>query len=148
VIAVDTNVLVNAHRRDSKHHQRCSAALRAIAASGQPWALPWPCIAEFVCVVTNPGLFKSPSTGLEAADQVRAWRAVPTCRLLTETGRTEETFFQLLDASEHVIGPRVYDARIAAICLDHGVTELWTADRDYHRFPRLRTRNPVLEDLA
>jgi predicted nucleic acid-binding protein len=39
---------------------------------------------------------------------------------------------------------RVHDVRIAAICLTHGVCELWTADRDFSDFPRLRTRNPVV----
>jgi len=43
-----------------------------------------------------------------------------------------------------VAGPRIHDARIAAVCLAHGVTELWTADRDFSRFPALRTRNPCV----
>jgi toxin-antitoxin system PIN domain toxin len=144
MIAIDTNVLVHAHRRSSPHHARAAVAMRALVASGEPWALPWPCIAEFVCVVTNPRCFDNPSTAEEATDQVKAWRDVPSCRLLTETGLTEETFFQLI-VHRTVVGPRVYDARIAAICLDHGVRELWTADRDYALFPKLRTRNPLTE---
>src|SRR5699024_9884608 len=44
-----------------------------------------------------------------------------------------------------VVGPRVHDARIAAICLSHGISELWTADRDFSRFPALKTRNPLVE---
>jgi uncharacterized protein len=43
-----------------------------------------------------------------------------------------------------IAGPVVHDARIAALCLSHGVRELWSADRDFSRFPRLRTRNPLL----
>ena len=39
----------------------------------------------------------------------------------------------------------VHDARIAALCLSHGVRELWSADRDFSRFPALRTRNPLVE---
>ena len=42
-------------------------------------------------------------------------------------------------------GGAIYDARIAAICLDHGISELWTADRDFSRFPGLRVRNPLVE---
>jgi predicted nucleic acid-binding protein len=42
------------------------------------------------------------------------------------------------------VGGRVHDSRIAAICLLHGVDELWTADRDFGRFPALRTRNPLV----
>jgi predicted nucleic acid-binding protein len=33
---------------------------------------------------------------------------------------------------------------IAALCLHHGVSELWTADRDFTRFPALRTHNPLV----
>jgi predicted nucleic acid-binding protein len=36
----------------------------------------------------------------------------------------------------------VHDARIAACCLSNGVTELLTLDRDFSRFPQLKTRNP------
>jgi predicted nucleic acid-binding protein len=47
-------------------------------------------------------------------------------------------------AAGRISGPRVYDARIAAICLQHGVRELWTADRDFSRFPQLKTVNPLI----
>ena len=142
VIALDTNVLVYAHRRDFPQHERTLSAMAGLAATGEPWALPWPCVAEFVCVVTNPRYLPRPSSIAEAVDQVHAWREVPSCRLLTETGLTEETFFRLIEQAK-AVGPRVYDARIAAICLDHGVRELWTADRDFSRFPKLRTHNPL-----
>jgi predicted nucleic acid-binding protein len=45
--------------------------------------------------------------------------------------------------SGRIAGPRVHDARIAALCLAHGVRELWTADRDFSRFPSLATSNPL-----
>jgi len=40
---------------------------------------------------------------------------------------------------------RVPDVRIAALCLRHGVTELWSTDRDFSRFPALRVVNPLLK---
>lgn len=40
-------------------------------------------------------------------------------------------------------GPMIHDARIAAICLSHGVKKLWTCDRDFARFPSLRHENPL-----
>jgi predicted nucleic acid-binding protein len=42
-----------------------------------------------------------------------------------------------------VTGARVHDARIAALCRHHGVAELWSADRDFSRFPGLPVRNPL-----
>jgi predicted nucleic acid-binding protein len=47
-------------------------------------------------------------------------------------------------ANGQVTGARVHDARIAALCLAHGVSELWSADRDFTRFPELKTRNPLV----
>jgi hypothetical protein len=44
-----------------------------------------------------------------------------------------------------ISGPRIHDAHIAALCLHHGVSELWTSDRDFSMFPKLRTRNPLLK---
>jgi predicted nucleic acid-binding protein len=43
-----------------------------------------------------------------------------------------------------VVGPKVHDARIAALCVQHAITELWTADRDFSRFAGLSTRNPLM----
>ena len=146
MIALDANVLVYAHRREFAQHKPVAHALAGLIASGDPWGLPWPCVAEFVCVVTNPKYLPNPSSVAAAADQVRAWREIPSCQLLTETGATEETFFRLIERAD-VRGPQVYDARIAAICLDHGVRELWTADRDFSRFPKLRTHNPIEDAL-
>ena len=47
-------------------------------------------------------------------------------------------------ADGKISGPAVHDARVAALCLTHGVQALWTADRDFTRFPRLRTVNPLI----
>jgi len=49
-----------------------------------------------------------------------------------------------LFADGKISGPAVHDARIAALCLTHGVQALSTADRDFTRFPRLRTVNPLI----
>ncbi|HVR28710.1 MAG TPA: VapC toxin family PIN domain ribonuclease, partial [Thermoanaerobaculia bacterium] len=68
-----------------------------------------------------------------------------TCRLIGET----EDFFDLLEAfvrRPRVVGPVVHDARIAAICLAHGVEALLTRDRDFSLFPELSLRNPFASD--
>jgi predicted nucleic acid-binding protein len=46
-------------------------------------------------------------------------------------------------AAGQIVGGRTHDARIAAICIQHGVRELWSADRDFSRFPELTTANPL-----
>ena len=141
--AVDTNILVYAHRADSEWHDRAAACLRALAEGRADWAMPWPCLHEFVATVTHPRIFNPPSTVDQAIDQVEAWMESPSLTLLGEPHDHWPILRrQLLDG--HVQGPVVHDARVAAICIGHGVRELLTADRDFDRFPSLRRRNPLV----
>ena len=142
MIAVDTNILVYAHRLDSDSYEEADRALTELAESGRPWAIPWPCIHEFFAITTHPRVFDAPSTSQQAREQIRCWLEAPTLTLLAEGAGYWGVLEELLSESR-VVGPRVHDARIAALCLLHGVRELWTADRDFGRFSRLRTRNPV-----
>ena len=142
MIAVDTNVLVNAHRRDAEWHEPASTIVEELAEGDGPWAIPWPCVHEFVAIATHPRIFGRPSTIEEALDQFAAWRASPTVVLLNEGPGYWERFARLV-RDGGVRGPRIHDARVAAICLTHGVRELLTGDRDFNRFPALRTRNPL-----
>ena len=140
---VDTNVLVYAHRRESRHHLAASRVVRVLAEGRERWALPWPCLYEFFSVVTNPRIWKdAASTPEEAWRQIGAWTASPAVQLLAEIA----DFLAVLERfvrRPRVRGPIVHDARVAAICVAHGVDELLTADRDFGLFPELRTRNPL-----
>ena len=142
MIAVDTNLLVYAHRVDSEWHDRASERLRELAEGKTRWAIPWPCLHEFLAIVTHPRIFAAPTPLDAATDQVGAWIESPSLILLAEP---DDCFAQLRDLllASRVTGPKVHDARIAALCLLHGVRELWTADRDFGRFPALATRNPL-----
>jgi uncharacterized protein len=99
VIAIDTNILVYAHRRDSTRHTEACRVVKERAEGSAPWSIPWPCIHEFLAVVTHPRVFDL---------------------------------------------PKVHDARIAALSAFHLVTELWTADRDFQRFPGVPVKNPLV----
>jgi len=142
MIAVDTNILVHAHREDSPWHDAATACLNRLA--GQRWAIPWPCVHEFLAIVTHPRIFDPPSPLEEALLAVESWISLPTVLFLSEVEGYGEVLASLLrDAG--VVGPRIHDARIAALCKLHAVGELWTADRDFSRFTGLTTRNPLAE---
>lgn len=143
MIAVDTNVLVYAHRKDAPFHIEAFKHLADLAQSGAPWAIPWPCVHEFYGVVTNPRAYKPPSTVEQACSQLEAWFASPSLVLLQE-GATHWMVLQKLLISARATGSLVHDARVAAICLEHGVGEFWSADRDFNRFPSLTVRNPLV----
>ena len=143
MIGVDTNLLIYAHRRDSTWHEVAARLIRDLASGQEPWAIPWPCIHEFVGIATHPRVYTPPSTLAEALAQVDAWLESPSLVLLAEVGAYWTELRRQLTTGR-VSGPRVHDARIAALCRLHGVRELWTADRDFGRFPDLRTRNPLV----
>ncbi len=141
--AIDTNVLVHAHRADSPFHRAASTTVRALAEGDAAWAIPWPCLHEFYATVTHPKVFQPPSTAEEGLRQIEAWMGSPSLVLLGE-GPDHAARLAALVRAGKVTGPRVHDARIAAICLAHRVTVLLTADRDFGRFPSLVTRNPLV----
>jgi len=143
LIAVDTNLLVFAHREDSAFHEPAVACIERLALGRAPWAIPWPCVHEFLSVATHPRIYKPPTPLAAALDQVDAWLAAPTLTLLGESGEHWPTLRSLL-LEGRIAGPMVHDARIAALCLSHGVRELWSADRDFGRFPALRVVNPLV----
>ena len=143
MIALDTNILVYAHRKDASQHAEAAAAVRGLAEGPDPWAIPWPCIHEFLAIVTHPRIFRPPSTLAQALAQVDAWMASPELVLLGE-GSGYWVCARDAVAKGRAAGPKVHDARVAALCAYHGVHELWSADRDFHRFPGVRVRNPLV----
>lgn len=143
MIAVDTNLLVYAHRRDSSFHEPAAAAIRDLAESRAPWAIPWPCIHEFLAIVTHPRIYRPPTKLPAALNQVHAWMESPSLVLLAEAPGYAQRLSETL-AQAKATGAKVHDGRIAALCLHHGVSSLWSADRDFSRFPSLRVENPMM----
>src|SRR3990172_2180883 len=143
MIAVDSQILVYAHREDSPWHRAARAAVALVAEGRAPWAIPWPCIHEFLAIVTHPRIYLPPTPVERALAQVDAWLESPTLTLLSEA---VDYWPELRDAirAGRVVGPTVHDARVAALCRYHGVSELWTSDRDFSKFPFLAVRNPLI----
>ena len=143
MIAVDTNILVYAHRRDLPWHAIAAHRLSALAEGRELWAIPWPCAHEFLAKVTHPRIFNQ-ATKLEVALEFLGELArAPWMRFLGESDGYWPLLSRILKAGK-VAGPMVHDARIAALCLSHGVSVLWTADRDFGRFPDLAITNPLV----
>ena len=143
MIAVDTNVLVYAHREDSQFHSPASRKVAELAEGTGPWGIPWPCLHEFLAIVTHPRIYAPPTPLARALEQVDAWLESPSLVLLGESPAYWSALRPLLEGGR-VVGPQVHDARIAALCRQHGVRELWSADRDFGRFAGLKVVNPVL----
>jgi toxin-antitoxin system PIN domain toxin len=143
MIAVDTNLLVYAHRRDSEWHDEARRVVSELAEAKAPWGIPWPCMHEFLAVVTHHRIYR-PATRLgQALAQVDAWMESPSLTMLAEGPGYADRLADVLRRSK-VTGAKVHDARVAALCVFHGVRELWSADRDFTRFEGLAVRNPMV----
>jgi uncharacterized protein len=142
VTAVDTNILVYALRTDAAQHEQATSALRTLVEGDAPWGIAWHCVHEVISIATHK-IYTPPSKMADVLGFLDSLMASPQIELLSETpeyfGRLKE-----IAGASRITGPRIYDARIAALCLCHGVTELWSADRDFSLFPQLRVRNPLL----
>lgn len=144
MIAVDTNILVYAHRTDSPFHDRARAVVENLASGAAQWAVPWPCAHEFYAVVTHPRIYKTPTPERVALAQLQALAGLDNLVFIAEPDDYLTTLEPLVIAAK-VRGGMIHDARIAALCRAQGVAELWSADRDFSRFPGLKVRNPLVE---
>jgi toxin-antitoxin system PIN domain toxin len=143
MIAVDSNLLVYSVREDSPWHRAALACVRSLAEGIAPWVIAWPCIHEFLAIVTHPRIYRPATPTSDAILQVDYWMESPTLRLIGEDAAYWDHLKPILIGAK-AAGPVVHDARIAAICRNAGVSEIWTADRDYARFPGILARNPLV----
>ena len=143
MIAIDTNLLVHAHRQVSSLHEEAKDCIVNLAENPAPWGICFHSMVEFYSVVTNTRIWDIPSTPLEAKDQIDAWRESPSLQILTDSAGDLELLMELATQGK-VQGAMIHDARIANCCIAHGVRELWTIDRDFSRFKKLKTKNPLV----
>ena len=139
MIAVDTNILIYAHRAETDLHDTAVAELARLAEGNDLWALPVFCVTEFLRVVTHRRVFNPPSTSSEALDFVKSLIAAPTCVVV----RPEAGFLKHLEVAIRQADARgnlVFDAQIAALCREHGIATILTRDQDFKRFDGLQIR--------
>lgn len=141
MIALDTNFLIYAHRDDNPFHVIARTALEKLAAGLVPWGLPVFCVHEFLAVLTNPKIFAAPTPNDLAFAQIQALLERRQTRLLLPTPE-HVNVLQRITQGQAIRGAQFHDARIAALCVEHGVSELWTADRDFKAYAQLTTKTP------
>lgn len=143
MIAVDTNILVYAHRADNEWHETALRQLLTLTEGQARWAIPWPCVHEFLAIVTHPRIYDPPTPLATALESIAVWLDTDTCIAIAEGPGYFELLRKLIGEGQ-VAGGQVHDARIAALCLHHGVSVLWSSDRDFSRFPGLKLHNPLV----
>lgn len=139
MIAVDTNVLIYAHREELPRHSVARDRLVSLAEGDAPWAIPVFCVGEFVRVITHPRLFAPAHSAQEACEALERLLASPGVRLLNP-GSGYATLLKAAILESGATGNIVFDAQIVAVCRENGVSALLTEDRDFDRFARFPTR--------
>ncbi len=144
MIALDTNLLVYAHRQGAPEHERARAAILDALADPRGWGVCLPSIAEFWSIVTHPAMPGGPSS---SAVVVHFFHY-----LITEGHGNIWTpgpgFGQRLmrwAATLKVRGKRIFDLQIAVIALEHGAREIWTHDANFVTVPAVRVRDPLMD---
>ena len=141
MIALDTNVLVYARREETRYHDEAKRLVSSLAEGDEPWAIAWPCVYEFVRVVTHPRVFSPPTPVTTVLDDLQSLLKSPSLTVLGE-GPAHLLQMDRTIRNSRATGNLVHDAHIAALLIEHGVAEVLTADRDFTRFHGLRVRDP------
>lgn len=139
--AIDTNVLVYAEIVNSLHHASARKLINELAQGSAPWAIPWPCAYEFLRIVTHPKVYHPPMDIKAAFQDLNNILASPSLTMLAETP-THASLLERVVRQSGATGNLIHDAHIMALCLEHGVIELFTGDRDFARFTGITVTNP------
>jgi uncharacterized protein len=143
MIVPDANVLIYAYDRTSDLHRVARRWWESVLSGSEPIGIPWVVILAFVRLVTHPVLCENPMTIAQARQAVESWFRVDQVRLLAPGAATFEYFFDLLQQAG-TGGNLSTDAMIAALAIEHGGS-VYSTDRDFSRFPKVRWQNPLAD---
>ncbi|MDQ3281293.1 MAG: PIN domain-containing protein [Acidobacteriota bacterium] len=141
MIVVDANILIYAYNTAVEQHATARRWLEDAFSGEQRVALPWSVIHAFLRVTTNEKILPSPLSIQSAVSIVEDWRAVTNVRIIQRGPRYWQIMRELL-IHANARGNLVTDVDVAAITIENDAT-LYTNDRDFARFPGLRTINPL-----
>ena len=142
MIVVDANLLLFAYQPRAPQHDASRAWLEDVLSGPELVRFAWLTLWAFIRIGTDPRVFERPLTIAEAEAAVSAWLAQPAAGIL-EPGERHWTILTGLMRDGQASGPLVMDAVLAAIAIEHGAT-LCTTDRDFSRFPGLKSTNPIV----
>jgi uncharacterized protein len=141
VILIDANLLLYAYHPRAEQHKQSKAWFEAVLSGPDLVRFAWLTLWAFFRITTNPRVFDRPLSTTEAEAAISCWLAQPAAGIL-DPGERHWQILRGLVRDGQAAGPLVMDAVLAAIALEHGAT-LFTTDRDFARFSRLKWINPL-----
>lgn len=143
MIALDTNVLIYAHRSRTPEHSRARKAIERAAGDPSGWGMAAASVSEFWAIATHPASQGKPSTPKQAGAYIAALSAAGAQIWLPGAGFGERLLQAAADLN--VVGPRIFDLQIALSVFEGGATELWTHDARFVKIPGLRLHDPLID---
>ena len=141
MIVLDVNILLYAYDPTSSRHDRARSWLEGVFSGEEPIGLPWQTVGAFLRIVTNSKISGHRVTPQEAGVVIDRWLEHPLVVLLTP-GDHHWPLLRKMVIEGQAHGPLVTDAQLAALAIENGGV-LYSADRDFARFPGLRWVNPL-----
>lgn len=142
---VDTNVLVYATHTGSPFHDRARALLEHLVRGPSLAYLLWPAVLGYVRIVTHPNILGSPLSSNEATSNVEALMAPSHMRIAGE-GADFWASFRTVASDVNPKGNLVPDAHLVALMHEHGVSTIWTHDRDFRKFRGITAKDPFSQE--
>ena len=139
---MDTNILLHAVNPDSPDAPRCAAAVTSLVNGTESWALTWGILYEFMRVSTHQRIFPTPLTVKQAHGFVEDWVSAADCAIIAESGYHRQALVDCLSEAPRLSGNILHDFHIAVLMREHGITEIFTFDQDFHTFPWIAIRPP------
>ena len=141
MILIDANLLLYAYHPQAEQHPASRTWLEGVLSGAELVRIGWLSLWAFLRIATNPQVFEQPLSTAEAVAVVSSWLAQPSAGILEPGERYWSILAELLKKSQ-VKGPRVTDAALAALAIEHGAT-LYSTDRGFSRYAGLTWKNPL-----
>ena len=142
---VDTNILVYATHTGSPFHDKARALVEHLVAGPSLAYLLWPAVLGYLRIVTHPNILGSPLSCDEATSNVEALIAPSHMRIAGE-GDDFWTSFRAVASDVKPRGNLVPDAHLVALMREHGVSTIWSHDRDFRKFRGITVKDPFSEE--
>ena len=142
--SVDANLLLYASDSSSPHHARAAVFLKRCMTNPELCYLTWPTLMAYLRISTHPSIFAHPLSPDEAMENVEKLLDLPHVRVLAET-RDFWSRYRFLAAATPVRGNLVPDAHLAALLKSHGIIRIFSADRDFRKFPGMEVLDPLID---
>lgn len=137
---VDVNLLVYWTAQDSPFHGRSAALMEDLTRGPDLLYLFWPVLMSYLRLVTHPAIVDEPLSLDEALENAESLVSLAHVRTPGEAAAFLEVFRSALPGP--IRGNDIPDAHLVALMRQHGVAAIYTNDRGFRRFDRIRVIDP------